>query len=207
MAFTAFIDWPGAPLTDSLVRRSLSRLSPGPTVVSSLSPDTNRPLLQWSTYDAIDHELTPSEPKSILSSSYTIRKALIRKHFLHRCIIAYTTKNPNSILHSSIPKTWDIEIAYADELDDALWTDELWELGEELQKRDSKWFILKPGMADRGMGIRLFNSKEALEKIFEDFEEDSDDEIENDTNVVTSQLRHFVIQVIKLVVSDTIARR
>ena len=79
MAFTAFINWPGAPLTDSLVRRSLSRLSPGPTVVSSLSPDTNRPLLQWSTYDAIDHELTPSEPKSILSSSYTIRKALIEK--------------------------------------------------------------------------------------------------------------------------------
>ena len=207
MAFTAVIDWPGAPLTDSLVRRSLSRLSPGPTVVSSLSPDTNRPLLQWSTYDAIDHELTPSEPKSILSSSYTIRKALIRKHFLHRCIVAYTTKNPNSILHSSIPKTWDIEIAYADELDEALWADELWELGEELQKGDSKWFILKPGMSDRGMGIRLFNSKEALEKIFEDFEEDSDDETENDTNVVTSQLRHFVIQVIKLVVSDTIARR
>jgi len=56
-------------------------------------------------------------------------------------------------------------------------------------------------MADRGMGIRLFHSKEDLQQIFELFEEDSDgsdgDE-RNDgsaTDIVTSQLRHFVIQV------------
>lgn len=57
------------------------------------------------------------------------------------------------------------------------------------------------GMADRGMGIRLFNSKAMLAKIFEEFEcEDSDgEEGENGaiegTAVVTSQLRHFVLQV------------
>jgi len=57
------------------------------------------------------------------------------------------------------------------------------------------------GMADRGNGIRLFNSRESLEQIFEEFEgnENSDEENENeaaeDTAVITSQLRHFVIQV------------
>jgi len=58
------------------------------------------------------------------------------------------------------------------------------------------------GMADRGMGIRLFNSKESLQYIFEEFDhEHSDDEGDSDdlnhgaTSVVTSQLRHFVIQV------------
>ena len=53
-------------------------------------------------------------------------------------------------------------------------------------------------MADRGMGIRLFNSKESLQDIFEEFE-DVGDEGSDDQNagtaVVTSQLRHFVVQV------------
>ena len=59
-------------------------------------------------------------------------------------------------------------------------------------------------MADRGMGIRLFNTRENLLQIFESFEhEDSDEEgLDNDeiardaTAVVASQLRHFVIQVL-----------
>lgn len=54
-------------------------------------------------------------------------------------------------------------------------------------------------MADRGMGIRIFNNKEHLQDIFESFGEDSDEEEKEDedggTDVVTSQLRHFVIQV------------
>lgn len=93
------------------------------------------------------------------------------------------------------PRTWELELSFADELDE-MWGDELWELGAELDD-PGKWWILKPGMADRGMGIRLFNSKAALQKIFEEFEEgDSEDEQEDgSTSVVTSQLRHFVIQV------------
>ncbi len=56
------------------------------------------------------------------------------------------------------------------------------------------------GMADRGMGIRLFYTKDGLQKIFESFEVDSDDEETEDeggdaSGVITSQLRHFVIQV------------
>lgn len=150
--------------------------------------------IQWSTYDSIDHELTHQRHTS-LSSSYTIRKALIRKHFLSRCIQSYLTKHDRSLLKKAIPRTWDFEISYADELDE-MWSDELWDLGNELDD-PKKWWILKPGMADRGMGIRLFNSKIALLRIFEEFERDLDDD-ETDVNptaVMTSQLRHFVVQV------------
>lgn len=69
----------------------------------------------------------------------------------------------------------------------------------------AQWFILS-GMADRGMGIRIFHSKEGLQSIFEQFEEESDsdngepgkDEQDAGSSVVTSQLRHFVIQVMNL---------
>ena len=76
-----------------------------------------------------------------------------------------------------------------------MWADDLWDLGIELDTT-ARWWILKPGMADRGNGIRLFNSKDALRRIFEDFQTESDDEVEADsTAVITSQLRHFVLQV------------
>lgn len=59
------------------------------------------------------------------------------------------------------------------------------------------------------MGIRLFESRDALRDIFESFEEDEDadedrddsvasadgDDSGLDTSVIASQLRHFVIQV------------
>ncbi|KAJ2919037.1 hypothetical protein MD484_g1392, partial [Candolleomyces efflorescens] len=194
-SFSAFIDWPGAPLTASLVRNALDVLNP-PHADSPIQPGN---LLQWSTYDSIDHEQVLTRPKQVLSSSYTFRKALIRKHFLSRVVHAYLTKHPNSPLKRAIPATYELEISFADELDE-MWTDELWELAEKLDGGDS-WWILKPGMADRGMGIRMFNSKEQLQEIFEGFEsdEESDDDSEgqaqaSNTAVVTSQLRHFVVQ-------------
>ncbi|KAF7969221.1 hypothetical protein HWV62_27929 [Athelia sp. TMB] len=193
----ALVDWPSAPLTDSLVRKSLDNVLPSVVSVTS-TPTTfvtskDGKMLQWAAYDSIDHEITHSQSDRVLSSTYTIRKALIRKHFLSRCIQSYTTKRTDSLLKHSTPRTWDLEIAYADELDE-MWSDELYDLGTELDDPTS-WWILKPGMADRGMGIRLFNSKESLLQIFEEFEENSDDEEdENETAVITSQLRHFVIQ-------------
>jgi hypothetical protein len=159
----------------------------------------DHPLLQWSTYDEIDHERVHLNHGTVLSSSYIFRKALIRKHYLSRAIRSFLTKHPSSVLSYATPRTYEIEICFADELEE-MWTDELWELGNELRSEIS-WWILKPGMADRGMGIRLFHRKEDLQKIFESFEEDSDgsdDDERNDssaTDVVTSQLRHFVIQV------------
>ena len=191
----ALVSWPSAPLTESLVRKALAAVNPAPSAESSI-PDSFTKLVQWSTYDAIEHELTHAHPDTVLSSSYTIRKALIRKHYLAHCIHSYVTKNPDSILKTSVPHTWDLDISFADELDEK-WSDELWDLGEALAD-PSHWWILKPGMADRGNGIRLFNSKEALQRIFEEFEGDSEDEdedAEDGTAVITSQLRHFVIQV------------
>ena len=58
-----------------------------------------------------------------------------------------------------------------------MWADELWDLGDVLDQGD-KWMILKPGMADRGMGIRIFHTKEELESIFQEFEDDETDEEE-----------------------------
>jgi len=167
---------------------------------------SNSKLIQWSSYDEIDHSLIDSDRTNVLSSSYVIRKALIRKHFLSRCIHSYLTKRPQSVLQNAVPKTWEIEISFADELDD-LWIDELWDLSDILDRpttspgtHDDRWWILKPGMADRGMGIRVFNSKETLRQILADFDNgssqgDEDGDVATcDTSVAISQLRHFVIQ-------------
>jgi tubulin--tyrosine ligase len=189
----AFISWPSAPFTETLVRKSLADISWPST--SLTIPASWSHLLQWSTYDDIDHELTHSNPRTVLSSSYTIRKALIRKHFLSRCVQAYLKKR-DSPLKDAVPRTWDFEISFADELEE-MWNDELWDLGQEMGAH-RKWWILKPGMADRGMGVRLFSSKEGLQRIFEEFElndvSDEGSEEANPTAVITSQLRHFVIQ-------------
>jgi tubulin---tyrosine ligase len=211
---TAFVSWPSAPLTDSLVRNALSKMEPPPKTVTALPEDKedldSRNVLQWASYDEIHHEFTIFPPPSttLMSCAYTIRKALIRKHFLSRSAHRHVVKNPSSPLKAGIPRTWELELRFLDELDE-MWTDELWDLGDELDKGD-KWMILKPGMADRGMGVRLFHTKEELESIFEEFEdEESDDDDggqqmrrrddeedeEPGTRIATSQLRHFVIQV------------
>jgi len=150
-------------------------------------------ILQWSTYDSLDHSLTLTHPHSVLSSSYTFRKCLIRKHFLASSVRAYVAKHPSSSLASAVPRSWEIEITFADELDE-MWVDELYDLGQLLDADQGQWYILKPGMADRGMGIRLFKSREALERIYEEFEDEPVDDQANSTAVFTSQLRHFVIQ-------------
>ncbi|KAI6132698.1 tubulin-tyrosine ligase family-domain-containing protein [Pisolithus croceorrhizus] len=191
----ALVSWPAAPLTDSLVRRALTDI--GRVEVSQSLPTLppSSKLLQWAAYDSIDHSLTATEPNRVLSSSYTIRKALIRKHFLARCTRSYVLKHPQSVLATSVPRTWNFEMSSAHELDE-LWHDELWDLGEELETSPGRWYILKPGMADAGMGIRLFNSKDTLHEILEEFEGYSDEEEaeSSDTSVIISQLRHFVIQ-------------
>ncbi|EAU92873.1 tubulin-tyrosine ligase [Coprinopsis cinerea okayama7 len=191
-SFSAVVVWPNAPLTDSLVKKALSQFHPKYLQF----PEDDDAIVQWSSYDVIDHELLLTRPSHVLASSYIFRKALIRKHFLSRIVHAYCIKNPDTILKTAFPLTYELEISFADELDE-MWTDELWELGERLDSDDT-WWILKPGMANRGMGIRLFDSKDQLQQIFEDFEEeddtDDDDTKGNDTSVVTSQLRHFIIQ-------------
>ncbi|KAG8836401.1 hypothetical protein FRC17_003311 [Serendipita sp. 399] len=201
----AFVSFPDARFTESLIEKALS--SSNAKLYRNISdvPKDAESVLQWSTYDEILHELTMQRPRHVLSSTYVIRKSLIRKHFLHQSIRNYLAKRPDSILAQSIPPTWHIEIVHSDELDE-MWMDDLYDLEQILSDATSgieapKWFILKPGMADRGMGIRLFHSKEGLQEIFESFERDEDeDEVDQDgieedaTAVVTSQLRHFVVQ-------------
>jgi hypothetical protein len=216
MTFTAFVSFPGAKFTEDLVLGALNKLEHKPTIISELVEPEPLPLLQWSSYDEIYHPLTLTKPRSVLSSTYIIRKSLIRKHFLHRSIQEYVTKHANSILKSSVPLTWDIEVQWADELDE-IWGDELYELGQSLPEttedigdaEDAKWYILKPGMADRGMGIRMFRTKQGLRAILESFEaseEDVEDESDDTTAVIASQLRHFVIQV-RLVYCSTVLFR
>lgn len=206
----AFVSYPDAAYTENLIKNALASLGPAIAVYHCLPPidHDSMMVLQWCTYDEMSHELTLQNPQTVLSSCYAIRKSLIRKHFLHRAIQEYVAKNPQSILTNCIPSTWDLDIAHSDELDE-MWVDDLYDLAQILPdessehvSKDARWFILKPGMADRGMGIRLFRSKEGLQRIFDSFEAESSDseEVEsdgqdNDTNVMTSQLRHFVIQV------------
>jgi len=201
---TAFVDWPHATLTKSLVERALKSL-PHPIKIESVLPkdftsdSPAQKLIQWAAYDSIDHELTARARDTVLSSSYTFRKALIRKHFLSRTIHSYVTKHPDSPLVRAVPRTWEIELTFADELDE-MWTDELFDLAKFLEEPGNampRWCILKPGMADRGMGIRLFDSKDGLQSIFEKFEEneDAEDEEDGNTGIIVSQLRHFVVQV------------
>ena len=204
-SFTAFVSFPSADLTESLIRSALSKLQGISQIIDSLPLPPPLPLLQWSSYDEIDHALCMDSVSSVLSSSYVIRKSIIRKHFLHRSLQQFIAKHPGTSLKLAVPLTWDIDISYADELDE-MWSDELYELGCRLPEESppsgetTQWWILKPGMADRGMGIRLFDSKSSLVAIFEEFEGDESD-IEHEDNeqqdhgVMTSHLRHFVIQV------------
>ncbi|KIY45403.1 TTL-domain-containing protein, partial [Fistulina hepatica ATCC 64428] len=208
----ALVSWPSAPFTKSLVLKAITSLAHPPSVIFDSPCDmhrylqslkSNTRLLQWSTYDDIDHERSLLYRNSTLSSSYTIRKALIRKHFLSRTIHAFCTKHPTSLLSSAVPRSYEVEISFSDELDE-LFADDLYDLSQDLDNGGS-WWILKPGMADRGDGIRLFDNKKALREIFEEFEEDSSDEERDETEedasegdasagIVISQLRHFVIQ-------------
>ncbi|SNX84855.1 related to PBY1 - putative tubulin tyrosine ligase [Melanopsichium pennsylvanicum] len=183
----------------------------------------------------VDYDLLPFEnllpgPSSSFRgklpqcSSYIIRKALIRKHYLANALNTYAVKLPPGPaadrFRTCTPRTWHLEIQFADELDELL-MDDLYDLAELLEANqgaldddrqdDVKWFILKPGMADRGNGIRMFSTLDQLQTIFEEFEPESDGEDEHeeaeagadrdhaayvgkDTSVMASQLRHFVIQ-------------
>ena len=162
-------------------------------------------------------------PTTSVCNAYIIRKALIRKHYLSTSIYNWVAKNPSSILATNTKPSCDFELDYAEFLDDALV--EAWELQESFRRNEAKnaeereWWILKPGMSDRGQGIRLFSTEEELRAIFEGWEaerSDSDDEsyreeTQNEGNetqstptgkqeeagsdyIVTSHLRHFIAQ-------------
>lgn len=108
-----------------------------------------------------------------------------------------------------MPKTFYFNLSFPDELDELL-QDDLYEVAQAFERRDEKrtWWILKAALADKGNGIRLFDTREMLEDIFDEFEVESSDEEDEgeqdgttagayglDTRVDSSQLREWVIQV------------
>jgi tubulin--tyrosine ligase len=184
-------------------------------------PSNDSKFLQWRQYESLDFDRLMSGSDTSLSNSYVIRKALIRKHYLSMTVSHWLTKNPESALKRHVKPGVGFEVDFAEFLDDALI--EAFELHESWQRNESKepsereWWILKPGMSDRGQGIRLFSSEEELTEIFEEWDPPSDDEEEEDddeaahsgdeadagpkfednddgTGIMTSQLRHFVAQ-------------
>lgn len=139
--------------------------------------------------DLLHQEAAPL--KNYYQNSFTFRKSLIRKHYLLNTIQHFTAKNPESILNKSFPETYYLELDYAEFLDDSL--DENWELRQELEKNDkNQWWIMKPSMSDKGQGIRLFQSIDQLQAIFDQFDEDEEGEGYN--GIIINQLRHFIIQ-------------
>ncbi|KAF2097627.1 tubulin-tyrosine ligase [Rhizodiscina lignyota] len=222
--FHALIDY-NDPYVLPLIHSALSSHLPDSSFrhIESAPPQLPAPSLQFRDYEAIDFETALRDPEYHLINAYIIRKALIRKHFLSTTISSWITKHPASILKEHFKPAVDFELDYAEFLDDALV--EAFELRESFEKNDGKepaereWWILKPGMSDRGQGIRLFSTEEELQAIFEEWEAerpDSDDEDdleeepplehqddiksssmeskENGDYIITSQLRHFIAQ-------------
>lgn len=177
-------------------------------VLASLEqlPHQANNLLQITPYESLDFARVLEHPRTTLANSYIIRKALIRKHFLHNTIISWWSKHPDDTsLKGHVPLTVDFELDYAEFLDEALM--ECWELQESWKRDDREWWVLKPGMSDQGQGVRLFSSEKELRSIFEEWEvPDSEDNEDVETppaingqhvigaGILTSQLRHFIAQ-------------
>ena len=187
------------------------------------------PLLQWRAYEFLDFDLALSSPSTCLINSYIIRKALIRKHYLSTTISNWIIKHPDSVLGRHFKPAVEFELDYAEFLDDALTEADAFDLrtsmdaNSEREESKREWWILKPGMSDRGQGIQLFSTEEQLTAIFEKWEaERSDSDEDNDHDgvvpadneteesghgirlienaneekdyIITSQLRHFIAQ-------------
>lgn len=209
---SCFVSFPSS-YTESLILSALTSRIPSLSL-SVLPPDSegDLPQLQWADYDlmVLDHPAIHAHPPIIsptspppnerhMLSSYIYRKALIRKHMLHRAIEEYKAKlehrSTNStdaaaslnVLQRSIPQGWTLDVQFADELDELL-MDELYDLKEALDRNEQReegdaerqWFILKPGMSDKAQGIRMFSTVTELEEIFASFEPESDEEEEAD---------------------------
>jgi tubulin---tyrosine ligase len=190
---SVYIDYDD-PVISELIQASVSRY-----IQNIIKAPASKASLQWSSYESISFETIISNPKS-LCNSYIFRKALIRKHFLATTVQTWLSKNPTSLLSQTVPKTYLLECDYSDYLDEALNESfelrEALQLNEDIDEDERKYFILKPSMTDRGQGIRLFSTRDDLEAIFDDFDDDFDDEDElgSTTGVIASQLRHFVVQ-------------
>ncbi|KAG5983809.1 hypothetical protein E4U55_007041 [Claviceps digitariae] len=199
----------------------LSSSESSPLSVSKLLSSPGSKILQITPYECIDFEFAAANSTTCLVNSYMIRKALIRKHYLSATVDHWVAKNPASPLKTHVKRSESFEVDYAEFLDDALV--EAFDLRESMDRNAAlseedaskrEWWILKPGMSDRGQGIRLFSTMDELQDIFDGWEAerpDSDEEEEEEEvnheqddqrvtpssggdDITTSHLRHFVAQ-------------
>ncbi|KAI5959322.1 PBY1 [Candida theae] len=155
------------------------------------------PVFHYGEYEDIDLDLV--HDKNYFIPSYIYRKALIRKHYLANTVHQYVAKYPNSILKRAVPENYQLELDYAEFLDDSL--DDAYELRDAINEGDKVW-IVKPSMSDKGQGISIFKTVDQLQAIFDAFDndDDEDDEEENQgdkkqgNGLILSHLRHFIIQ-------------
>lgn len=159
--------------------------------LADLVPEPNAKILQIMPYESLDFDYAMSHPDTCLINSYIIRKALIRKHFLSATVDNWVAKHPDSVLKTHVKRSEAFEVDFAEFLDDALV--EAWDLRESMERNaaaaaeqggaqaeTTEWWILKPGMSDRGQGLRLFSTMEQLQDIFDEWEVDSEDEEEEE---------------------------
>lgn len=169
------------------------KIENSPESLSAIKENPTVKFFHYCEYEDIDLDLVQSHAHQYFVPSYIYRKALIRKHFLANTIHQFVVKNPASILHKAVPPSYQLEVDYAEFLDDAL--DDAYELRGEIEQGEKTW-ILKPSMSDKGQGIRIFRTVDQLQDIFDSFEANfSDEEEEIEQNgVIISQLRHFIVQ-------------
>ena len=205
--FYAQIDYESTYVQPLILAALSSQLPAGSyTLVDSLPDPLDGPLLQILQYEKLAFALAPRAAHKVQVNAYVIRKALIRKHFLAATVAHWTKKRPESILRTNVTTMVELELDYAEFLDEAL--SDAFELRDSLGANagrapaERQWWILKPGMADRGDGVRLFSTEEELSDVFlgweeDEEEEDCDDEGDGDgarEPIRTSQMRHFVAQ-------------
>ncbi|KAK1970549.1 5'/3'-nucleotidase sure [Colletotrichum sublineola] len=215
------------PYVQPLILKAMERLFPGAysllpapsestdagIALGAALPTQNTKILHIAPYESLDFDHVATHPSTALVNSYIIRKALIRKHYLSSTVDHWVAKHPDSSLKTHVKRGDHFEVDYAEFLDDALV--EAFDLRESMDRNENieedkrEWWILKPGMSDRGQGIRLFSSMQELQSIFDEWEEerpDSDDEDEAEEAdatdegakggdyITTSHLRHFIAQ-------------
>ena len=128
--------------------------------------------IHWLEYEDLDFESLISKNKlsqksDVLFNSYCIRKGLIRKAQNAYYLKKYLSKKPNSPLARYFPETYVFELDYIEYLDEAL--NDVFEVEQalalNLTQTNTKKFILKSSMTNKGAEIFLFDSKKQLEVV------------------------------------------
>lgn len=144
----------------------------------------------WLEYEYLNFEKLINPSNKVFFNSFCIRKGLIRKAQIAFYLKKYLAKTQTQ-LSRHLPETYVFELDYMDYLDEAL--NDCFEVEQALEnnlyiekENDTKKFILKSSMTNKGAEIFIFDTKKQLENYFLKRIENSEDEI--------LDLREWVIQ-------------